>query len=109
MVAANQRSALKTVLLARDRLRLPAATEGLVDRDDAAIQINLGLGLGIFGRQALTLGIEQHEEVGGAFAVADLGEVGGGAARFALANQRNQPLLALAIVAEGVLRFFQSQ
>ena len=97
----------KTVLLARDRLRLPAATEGLVDRDDAAIQVDFSLGLGVFGRQAFTLGVEQHEEIGRAFAVADLRQVGGRATGLALANQRDQALLTFAVIAEGVFRFFQ--
>jgi len=48
----------KTELLAGDRLRLPAATECLVDRHDAAIQVNFGLGLGVFGGQAFALGVE---------------------------------------------------
>ncbi|MNX97062.1 hypothetical protein D3C86_1294110 [compost metagenome] len=88
---------------------MPAATEGLVDRDDAAIQIDFGLGLRIFGRQTFTLRIQQHQEVGSAFAIADLGEVGSGTAGLTLTNQRNQSLLTFAVIAEGVFRFFQRQ
>ncbi len=47
-------------LLAGDSLRLPAAAKGLVDRDNAAIQVNFGLGLTVFGVQTFTLSVEQH-------------------------------------------------
>ena len=82
---------------------------GAVDRHDAAVQLDLGLGLGIFGGELLAFGVQQHQEIGGAFAVADRRLLRGGAAGFRLADQRDQALLALAIVAEGIRRFFQGQ
>ena len=79
MAGCDQPKELFTSLVAGDHcVRLPTAAQGFVDRDDAAIQVYFGLGLGVFGGQALALGVEQHQEVHGAFAVADGGEVGGG-------------------------------
>ena len=88
---------------------MPATAEGAVDRHDAAVQLDLGLGLGIFGGELLAFGVQQHQEIGGAFAVADRRLLRGGAAGFRLADQRDQALLALAIVAEGIRRLFQGQ
>ena len=81
---------------------------GAVDRHDAAVQLDLGLGR-IFGGELLAFGVQQHQEIGGAFAIADRRLLRGGAAGFRLADQRDQALLALAIVAEGIRRFFQGQ
>ena len=78
LVDCGQPKELFKTLLAGDCLWLPAAAEGFVDGDNAAIQIDFGLGLGVFRCQALTLSIEQYEEVHGAFAVANIGEIGSG-------------------------------
>ena len=59
LVGCDQPKELYNVLLAGDRLWLPTATQSLVDRDDAAIQIDFGLGLSVFRRQTFALGIEQ--------------------------------------------------
>eukprot|EP01136_Pigoraptor_vietnamica_P030400 Opistho-1_new@89591 len=100
---------LKNAYLLATVFWLPATTQGLVDRDDAAIQIDFGLGLAVFGVQAFALSVEQHEEVSGAFAVADFRQIGSLAARFTLTDQRDQTLLTLAVITEGVFRFFQGQ
>lgn len=52
------------------RLRLPATAQGLVDRDDPAIQLDLALGLGILGTEPFALGVQQYQVIHRAFAVA---------------------------------------
>src|SRR5690606_38128805 len=64
----SQLSALSSQLTA---LGLPATTERLVQRHHAAIQLHFRLRLGILGGQPLALGVQQHEEIHRAFAVAD--------------------------------------
>ena len=61
MAGCDQPKELFTSLSGSDhRIRLPTTPQRLVDRDNPAIQIDLGLGLGIFRGQALTLGVEQR-------------------------------------------------
>ena len=88
---------------AGDGLCLPAAAQGFVNSHYAAIQLNLGLRLAVFGRQSLALGIEQHQKIHRPFAVANRRQVRCRAAGLALTNQRNQALLTFAVVAEGIL------
>ena len=85
-----------------DGLGLPAATQRFVDGHYAAIQLNLGLGLAVFSRQTLALGVEQDQKVHCAFAVADSSQISGSSAGFALTNQRHQTLLAFAVITKSV-------
>ena len=75
MVGCGQPKELVESVRAGDSLGLPAAAQCFVNSHYAAIQLNLGLGLAVFGRKTLALGIEQHQKVHRAFAIANGCEV----------------------------------
>lgn len=83
------------------------AAEGFVEGDDGEVDVLFALGDGVFGLELGAFGVEEIEEVGDAFAVAEAGDVGVAFAFLGLNVEFDEAFLLGAEVGEGVFGFFQ--